>query len=133
MSDIIYFRGKPLINRNKEMNFIKEYFSKLPDRILWIYGPKSTGKTTLIEYIVENELFEDFTHFKSSKYSVKYINFRRKTIGNYDSFIDAMLEEDSEEYERSSEINRAYNLLGVFKLDAKILTKYKQNKKNLPY
>jgi len=44
----IYFRGKPLINRNKEMTFIKGYFEKLPERILWIYGAKSMGKTTLI-------------------------------------------------------------------------------------
>ena len=50
-----YFRGKPLINRDKEKNFIKNYFTKIPQKVLWIYGPKSTGKTTLIEYIVKNE------------------------------------------------------------------------------
>ena len=68
-----YFREIPLINRDKEKEFIKNYFTKVPGRILWIYGPKSTGKTTLIEYIVENELFEDFKLFKSSKYNVKYL------------------------------------------------------------
>ena len=111
------------------MKFVKDFFSKQPKRILWIYGPKSTGKTTLIEYIVENELFEDFKLFKSSKYNVKYINFRRKVIANYDHFIDAILEEKDDSYEYSNELNRSYNLLGVFKLDAKTLTKYKQNKK----
>ena len=59
-SNTIYFRNKPFINRNKDVSFITEYYTKIPDRILWIYGPKSTGKTTLIEYIVENKLFDDF-------------------------------------------------------------------------
>ena len=54
---VIYFRGKPLINRKKEIEFYKNYFTKLPEKILWIYGPKSTGKTTLIEYVIESELF----------------------------------------------------------------------------
>jgi len=33
------------------MNYIKDSFTKEPQRILWIYGPKSTGKTTLIKTI----------------------------------------------------------------------------------
>ena len=68
-----YFREVPLVNRDKEKEFIKDYFTKVPQKILWIYGPKSTGKTTLIEYIIENELFDDFKLFKSSKYNVKYL------------------------------------------------------------
>ena len=72
-SNTIYFRNEPLIDRVKELDFITSYYEKQPKRILWIYGPKSTGKTTLIEYIVENKLFDDFALFKSKKYNVKYI------------------------------------------------------------
>ena len=85
------FRGREFINRVKEINFLKSYFEGLPDRILWIYGPKSTGKTTLIEYVIENELFDDFSLFKSKKYNVKYINFRRKAVTNYESFINSFV------------------------------------------
>jgi len=80
----ILFREEKLIDRENERRFIKEWFEKVPKEILWIYGPKSTGKTTIIEYIVENELFDDFKLFKSEKYNVKYINFRQKLFGNYE-------------------------------------------------
>ena len=116
------FRGDEFIDRDNEIEFLKNKFKSLPSRILWIYGPKSTGKTTLIEYIVENELLKD------KSLNVKYINFRRKTIYNYDSFLDAVLEEKDEE--RETELNRSYNL-GMFKLEAKTLKKYKENKINL--
>ena len=85
------FRNDEFINREREIEFLKDWFSKIPDEILWIYGPKSCGKTTLIEYVIENELFDDFKLFKSEKYNVKYINFRRRVIGNYDSFIDSFI------------------------------------------
>jgi len=71
-----FFRGEPFIDREKEIEFLKKFFEDKPRRILFLYGPKSTGKTTLIEYVIENELFEDFKLFKSQKYNVKYINFR---------------------------------------------------------
>jgi AAA+ ATPase superfamily predicted ATPase len=124
-----FFRNYPFIDREEEIKFLKEFFEDEPSRILFLYGPKSTGKTTLIEYVIENELFEDFKLFKSEKYNIKYINFRRKLIGSFDNFIDSLLEEKDDEV--IDEINRAYNLLGVFKLEAKTLKKYKEKKKDL--
>jgi len=85
------FRGVEFINREKEINFFLNYFNQKPERVLWVYGPKSTGKTTLIEYIVENNLLKD------KNYNVKYINFRRKMIANYDSFINSFVKPDSKE------------------------------------
>jgi AAA+ ATPase superfamily predicted ATPase len=125
MKKVTYFREKPLINRKNEINFIKDYFTKLPERILWIYGPKSTGKTTLIEYIVENELFDDFKLFKSSKYNVKYINFRRNIVANYDTFVDSLLMPDDIKlsYENSAEFN-----IGIFKISAKEFVAAKEKK-----
>ena len=116
------FRGIPLIDRVKERKDIINWFEKVPQEILWIYGPKSTGKTTVIEYIVENELFDDFTLFKSEKYNVKYINFRRKLFGSYDSFINSMLTKDDIVRKSSTaSIN-----LGVFKIEAKIYDSIKE-------
>ena len=79
------FRGVDFIDRDKEIEFFLDYFKQNPERILWIYGPKSTGKTTLIEYMVENYLME------SNEYNAKYINFRGKMVANYDNFIDAFI------------------------------------------
>lgn len=65
------FRNVDFVNREDEIEFFKEYFKTEPERVLFVYGPKSTGKTTLIEYVIENELFENFLLFKSSKYNIK--------------------------------------------------------------
>ncbi|HIP43784.1 MAG TPA: hypothetical protein EYG93_00405 [Sulfurospirillum arcachonense] len=45
------------------MEYLKKKFEKIPKEILWLYGPKSTGKTTLIEYIIEKELLKEFLNF----------------------------------------------------------------------
>lgn len=72
-----------------------------------LYGPKSCGKTTLIEYVMENELFEYFKLFKSTKYNVKYINFRGKAISNYESFINSFV---MNEFKDKKDINISFNL-----------------------
>ena len=71
-----YFRGERLIDREREIKFFLNWFEKLPKEILWIYGPKSSGKTTIIEYVVEKELFENFEKLKPKEnYWVKYLPF----------------------------------------------------------
>jgi AAA+ ATPase superfamily predicted ATPase len=115
------FRGVDFINRDKEIEFFLNYFKSNPERIMWVYGPKSTGKTTLIEYILENRL-------SSKDYNIKYLNFRRTLIGSFDNFIESFLEEQDEV---QTELNRNYDLFGLFKLEAKTLKKIKENKKNV--
>ncbi len=127
MKEVI-FREKRLIDREVEIGFIKEWFEKVPDDILWIYGPKSSGKTTLIEYIVEKELFDDFKLFKSDKYNVKYINFRGKAVYNYETFVNSMLFIDDNEL---SEDLKLYFNLGMFKIEYKIYEKIKKRQIDL--
>ena len=116
MKDVI-FREEELVDREEEIKYFKKWFEKVPKEILWVYGPKSTGKTTLTEYIIENELFDDFKLFKSKKYNVKYINFRQKLFGSYDTFIKSMLSVD--DIKRKEEVSSSINL-GVFKIESKI-------------
>jgi len=114
------YRGEEFINREKEIQFLKNRFNENPRRILWLYGPKSTGKTTLIEYLLEKELDNSF--YK------KFITFRGKIFGNYDMFLESMLEpidEDDEEGELNSELN-----FGVFKVSAKKYKKIKEKKRD---
>ena len=115
MLNIREFRGDEFVNRDKEIKFLKDWFEKLPKEILWLFGPKSTGKTTLIEYVIENELFDDFKLFKSEKYNVKYINFRQKLIGNYKMFLDSIIKPEVDENEVSMSLN-----LGVLRLSQKL-------------
>jgi len=122
------FRGVDFVNREKECEFFINYFNKEPEKILWIYGPKSTGKTTLIEYIIEEKLTNNLTIF--DKYWIKYINFRGLMVGSYDSFVNSFFEEVEENDDFSGEITSGFNI-GIIKLEAKLLEKIHSKKKNL--
>jgi len=113
------FRDDEFVNREKEIKYLKDRFSQTPKEILWLFGPKSTGKTTLIEYVIETKLPKD--------YFIKYINFRGLMVSNYRDFISAFFEEKDEE---EKQLNRKYNL-GIFQLEAKTLKKIAEHKKNL--
>ena len=81
---IIEYRKGPFIDREEEETFLIEKFkNERPENILFVYGPKSSGKTTLLEYIVEEKLQND-----KKKYYVNYVNFRRYAIHNYESFLN---------------------------------------------
>ena len=80
---VIEYRGVPLVDREKEEKYLLEKIEEKPSNILFVYGPKSSGKTTLIEYIVEEKLQKE-----PKKYYVNYVNFRRYSIHSYDSFLN---------------------------------------------
>jgi len=117
------FRGEEFVDREKEINFFLGYFKTNPKRVMWVYGPKSTGKTTLIEYILEKRL-------DPKAYNIKYLNFRRTLISSFDNFVESFIEEKDID-ESQTELNRNYNLFGLFKLEAKTLKNIKENRKNL--
>ncbi len=122
-----FFRGAPFIDRESEIEFFLKRFETRPERIVWIYGPKSAGKTTFIEYIVENELFEDFENQKpKNNFWVKYINFRRYTIASYSSFLETFVKPEDFDISLGADIN-----LGIFQLKANILKKIKDKKLDL--
>ncbi|MDQ7032869.1 MAG: ATP-binding protein, partial [Desulfonauticus sp.] len=77
------YRGAPFVDREEEIKFLVEWFSRVPQRILWVYGPKSSGKTTVIAYVVDKYLLRE-----KKKYWVKYFNLRETLITSYESFLD---------------------------------------------
>ncbi len=78
------YRNGPFINREDEESFILNKLNQnRSENILFIYGPKSSGKTTFIEYIVEEKLQK-----QKKKFYVNYVNFRGYAIHNYDSFLN---------------------------------------------
>jgi len=118
------YRWVDFINREEEINYFLEYFAQQPEKVLLVYWPKSAGKTTLIEYVIENYLL------KEKDLNVKYINLRSILIWTYDTFLESILEEKDNDEEEQTELNRIYNLW-IFKLEAKTLKKIKEDKKNL--
>ena len=73
-------------NREKEMEYILHILNREPDDIYFIYGPINSGKTALINEIINNGLNKD-------KYVVFYFDLREIFISKYDDFIEVLFEE----------------------------------------
>lgn len=78
------------INRKKEILTLKSYFEHEPANILVVYGPKSTGKTTLLHQVIQD-------HLKDKKYAVNSINLRRVLIYDFKSFLDIFFQKNTGE------------------------------------
>ena len=101
------------INRKKELDFLKQWITEQPENILFLYGPKSSGKTTLIDkFIIEN--------LTNSQWDVKHFNLREIFIINYKDFIQAFFEVDYSRSKEDVKEKREYNLK-VFKLTTEVL------------
>ena len=74
-------------NREKEMKEIRGILDAKPTLITFIYGPINSGKTELINRIVQ-ELPEQYMLF--------YISLRGRFIKSYDEFLDVLFEIDEE-------------------------------------
>jgi len=57
------------INRAREMAELRNYLEGMPNSILFLYGPKSSGKTTLMY-----RLFEQMEAEK--EYKINFLNLR---------------------------------------------------------
>ena len=105
------------INRQTEMEYLKKWIEQEPNQILFFFGPKSSGKTTLIYKFVEGFLDDQ------SKFSVKLFNLRKVLIVNYDDFLQRFFTLEDPQEKDSTE-TRQYNLK-VFKLTVKTQQKIK--------
>jgi len=100
----------PFINRDEEMRFLQSWIAETPKNILFLYGPKSSGKTTLIYRFIEHNL-------PRTEFDIKHFNLRKLLLINYESFLRAFFErKDSEQVKET----RQYDLK-VFKLSVETL------------
>ncbi len=76
------------INREKEMADLKGYLEARPNSILFLYGPKSSGKTTLMY-----RLFDQIE--KENNYNVNFLNLRKILLTSCNDFIDAFFKLDA--------------------------------------
>ena len=94
----------PFVNREKEQKYISDYLTKSwPTSILFVYWPKSCGKTTLLNKVIDK---------LPSKYLVSSTNFRWYLIANYDSFINIMFRVvDNIKFDSKSILTKAFEIL----------------------
>jgi AAA+ ATPase superfamily predicted ATPase len=106
-----YRQWVAFINRKTELNDLRNFIDKEPSEILFIHGPKSSGKTTLLY-----KFFEQME--KEQKLDVKFLNLRKTVTNVYEDFLKAFfsVETSGEKKETlTSNINT-----GIFKIDAAI-------------
>ena len=69
---------------------MRNYLQGRPNSILFLHGPKSSGKTTLMY-----RLFEQIEAEKG--YEINSLNLRKVFLTSYDDFIDAFFNSSSSE------------------------------------
>ncbi len=115
------YRRAPFIDREEEIEFLVDWLSEIPQKILWVYGPKSSGKTTLISYVIDNYLL------KEKEYWVKYFNLRETLIVSYENFLDTFfMGMEKGESERGAKIG-----INVFGFKSEVWKKIKAREINL--
>ncbi len=119
-----YTNISAFINRQAEIEYLTKWMSEQPKNILFFYGPKSSGKTTLIYKFIERHLSD------KKKFSIKHFNLREVLIVNYDDFLQRFFQVEDPEEKRSSQ-TRHYDLK-VFKLTVESHQKIK-NKQLDPF
>jgi AAA+ ATPase superfamily predicted ATPase len=77
-----YRKDVAFINRESELAFLKGYLDERPESILFIHGPKSSGKTTLLY-----KFLEDIQ--KEQKLDVKFLDLRKTFTDVYEDFLKA--------------------------------------------
>ncbi len=86
--EVKYFtKAPPFINRKEEKKYLLEYLNSAPTNILFLYWPKSTGKTTLIYKIINEEL-------DNKKFDVNFINLRSVLMTNFKDFKNLFFPKD---------------------------------------
>lgn len=76
----------PFINRVEEKKYFSEYLNNQPSNILFVYWPKSTGKTTLLKKVIEN--------LDNTQYAISFLNLREKLIIDFKSFRNTFFPKD---------------------------------------
>jgi len=108
-----YQKYTAFINREKELNYLKEYINIHPESILFLHGPKSSGKTTLLY-----KFFEQIE--KQQKLDVKFLNLRKRFIPNYKDFLRIFFGVDYSKSREDVKEKREYDLK-FFKLSVEVL------------
>gem|GEM_PF-315281 len=119
-----YRKYAAFINRQKELNDLKAYINEEPESILFIHGPKSSGKTTLLYKFLEQ--LE-----KEQKLDVKFMNLRKTFTEftdnyNYKDFLSVFFNVD-DRGEKKEKFATGINV-GFFKINSEIEEKIQQGK-----
>jgi AAA+ ATPase superfamily predicted ATPase len=90
-------------DREKELNYLKTYCQLEPNSILFVYGPKSSGKSTVMRRVIKELEGSDIVFF--------YYNLRKYATPTKEEFLRVFFEKSDKKYL----LNKLEVNLGVFK------------------
>ncbi len=108
-----YRQDVAFINREKELAYLASFIDKRPNEILFLHGPKSSGKTTLLYTFFEKVQ-------KEQKLDVKFVNLREILIVDYKDFLKVFFGIDYGQRKEDVKEIREYDLK-VFKVKVEVL------------
>ncbi|MBI4648337.1 MAG: ATP-binding protein, partial [Bacteroidia bacterium] len=68
------------IDRKPEIKYLKNHFESEPNALLFLYGPKSSGKSTLLSQAINK--------IDTKKYVINFLDLREVLIYDFNSFLD---------------------------------------------
>ncbi len=99
-------------DREKEKDWLKHYLLTEPNAILFVYGPKSSGKTTLLMKVVEELPKEKFIYY--------WFDLRERLITNYKDVVDVFfLDEEAAKVMRETGKELEMGIMSFFKIGLK--------------
>jgi AAA+ ATPase superfamily predicted ATPase len=116
--ELQYRQDVAFINREVELSDLKTFVNKRPSEILFIHGPKSSGKTTLLYKFLEQM-------GKEQKLDVKFLNLRKIYTEfpddyNYKEFLRVFFNvDDKKARERKTQWSGGLNV-GFFKINSQV-------------
>jgi AAA+ ATPase superfamily predicted ATPase len=121
-----YKKDVAFINRERELNYLRDYINIRPESILFLHGPKSSGKTTLLYKFLEQ--IE-----KEQKLDVKFLNLRKtftEFTDNY-SYKDflGLFFQVTDEKEKKEKLTASINV-GFFKINSEVEKKMHKGRVN---
>ncbi len=107
-------------DREKEKKWLKHYLLTEPNAILFVYGPKSSGKTTLLMKVVEELPKEKFIYY--------WFDLREELISDYDSVVQLFFTPKGWLKEMISVIKPKINL-GIFEIEPRVMEEIKRKER----
>ncbi len=108
-----YRQEVAFIDREKELSYLGTFIDKRPSELLFVHGPKSSGKTTLLYRFFEKMETEQ-------KLDVKMVNLREILISDYQDFLKVFFGMDYDQRKEDVKEIREYDLK-VFKVKVETL------------
>ena len=113
-------------DREREIKELKAFIESEPNSILFVYGPKSSGKSTLVEKVIE-EIKEEKKGLFFDKYQIYWFDLRGKFIPNYESVVDMFfVNEDTEVMKQVKRKKTEITFLKFFTVGSEIYKEIKQ-------